>query len=122
MTSGRLGFRYWTDGDPPLAAELWGDPEVTRLIGGFVTLGAAALFAGHHGKRSIAPSGRRSRGIAPSGPRTCIESCLTGSLSYTHRCNLPRARWAARYGQIRDLCQQVMGKFHQRFAFHQRRK
>src|ERR1700733_13566840 len=30
----RLGFGRWTLGDLPLANALWGDPEVTRLIGG----------------------------------------------------------------------------------------
>jgi [ribosomal protein S5]-alanine N-acetyltransferase len=30
----RLGFRHWTEADYPLAVALWGDPEVTRLIGG----------------------------------------------------------------------------------------
>jgi [ribosomal protein S5]-alanine N-acetyltransferase len=30
----RLGFGIWTHADLPLALELWGDPEVTRLTGG----------------------------------------------------------------------------------------
>ena len=30
----RLGFRCWTVDDLPLALALWGDPAVTRLIGG----------------------------------------------------------------------------------------
>jgi ribosomal-protein-alanine N-acetyltransferase len=30
----RLGFRYWSDEDLPLAMTLWGDDQVTRLIGG----------------------------------------------------------------------------------------
>jgi RimJ/RimL family protein N-acetyltransferase len=30
----RLGFRYWSTADLPLALALWGDPEVTRFIGG----------------------------------------------------------------------------------------
>lgn len=40
MTSGhflrtrRLGFRIWSEADITLAAALWGDPAVTRLIGG----------------------------------------------------------------------------------------
>jgi [ribosomal protein S5]-alanine N-acetyltransferase len=34
LTSRRLGFRCWTDGDLQLATELWGDPAVTALIGG----------------------------------------------------------------------------------------
>jgi len=31
----RLSFRWWTSDDVELARALWGDPEVTRLIGGF---------------------------------------------------------------------------------------
>jgi ribosomal-protein-alanine N-acetyltransferase len=34
LTSARLGFRCWNDQDLSLAMELWGDPEVTSLIGG----------------------------------------------------------------------------------------
>jgi RimJ/RimL family protein N-acetyltransferase len=34
LTSARLGFRHWTADDFPLALALWGDLEVTRLIGG----------------------------------------------------------------------------------------
>lgn len=34
LTSARLGFRCWGGDDLPLAMELWGDPEVTRKIGG----------------------------------------------------------------------------------------
>jgi RimJ/RimL family protein N-acetyltransferase len=34
LRSERLGFRLWRDDDLPLAMELWGDPEVTALIGG----------------------------------------------------------------------------------------
>lgn len=34
LTTGRVGFRCWSPGDLPLALALWGDPEVTRLIGG----------------------------------------------------------------------------------------
>jgi hypothetical protein len=34
LRASRLGFRHWALGDLPLAASLWGDPEVTRLIGG----------------------------------------------------------------------------------------
>jgi RimJ/RimL family protein N-acetyltransferase len=34
LTSARLGFRPWTANDLPLAMALWGDPEVTRYIGG----------------------------------------------------------------------------------------
>ena len=34
MTTARLGFRAWNTSDLPLALALWGDPEVTRLIGG----------------------------------------------------------------------------------------
>jgi RimJ/RimL family protein N-acetyltransferase len=34
LRSQRLGFRLWTEADIDLAMGLWGDPEVTRLIGG----------------------------------------------------------------------------------------
>jgi ribosomal-protein-alanine N-acetyltransferase len=34
LKSARLGFRCWTAGDLPPAMQLWGDPEVTALIGG----------------------------------------------------------------------------------------
>jgi RimJ/RimL family protein N-acetyltransferase len=34
LKSARLGFRCWSEEDLPLAATLWGDPEVTSLIGG----------------------------------------------------------------------------------------
>jgi RimJ/RimL family protein N-acetyltransferase len=34
LTSARLGFRCWTEEDLPLALELWGDADVTALIGG----------------------------------------------------------------------------------------
>lgn len=34
LRSGRLGFRHWAETDLPLALGLWGDPAVTRLIGG----------------------------------------------------------------------------------------
>ena len=34
LTSARLGFRRWSMDDLPLALALWGDPEVTRFIGG----------------------------------------------------------------------------------------
>ena len=34
LTSARLGFRCWCEDDLPLALALWGDPEVTALIGG----------------------------------------------------------------------------------------
>jgi RimJ/RimL family protein N-acetyltransferase len=30
----RLGFRRWTTQDLPLALAIWGDPEVTRFVGG----------------------------------------------------------------------------------------
>lgn len=32
LKSERLGFRFWTADDLPLAASLWGNPEVTRLF------------------------------------------------------------------------------------------
>ncbi|HEY0552670.1 MAG TPA: hypothetical protein VGG20_00270, partial [Thermoanaerobaculia bacterium] len=34
LRSERLGFRSWSAGDFELAWGLWGDPEVTRLMGG----------------------------------------------------------------------------------------
>ncbi|HAV24482.1 MAG: hypothetical protein A2X67_13835 [Ignavibacteria bacterium GWA2_55_11] len=34
LTSPRLGFRHWTEADLEIAMELWGDANVTRLIGG----------------------------------------------------------------------------------------
>jgi RimJ/RimL family protein N-acetyltransferase len=34
MRTARLGFRHWSENDLPLAVTLWGDPEVTKLIGG----------------------------------------------------------------------------------------
>lgn len=34
LKTARLGFRCWTKEDFPLAAVLWGDLQVTRLIGG----------------------------------------------------------------------------------------
>lgn len=34
LKSARLGFRCWKDDDLPLAMELWGDADVTGLIGG----------------------------------------------------------------------------------------
>jgi RimJ/RimL family protein N-acetyltransferase len=34
LQSERLGFRTWSEADIDLAMSLWGDPEVTRLIGG----------------------------------------------------------------------------------------
>lgn len=34
LQSSRLGFRCWRSDDLPLAMGLWGDPAVTRLIGG----------------------------------------------------------------------------------------
>jgi [ribosomal protein S5]-alanine N-acetyltransferase len=34
LKSARLGFRCWTNDDLALASALWGDPDVTRLLGG----------------------------------------------------------------------------------------
>jgi RimJ/RimL family protein N-acetyltransferase len=34
LQTARLGFRCWTPADLPLALAIWGDPEVTRLVGG----------------------------------------------------------------------------------------
>lgn len=42
LTSPRLGFRSWRDDDVELAERLWGDPEVTRWIGGPMTKGEVA--------------------------------------------------------------------------------
>lgn len=32
LVTQRLGFRFWTPGDLPVATALWGNPEVTRLF------------------------------------------------------------------------------------------
>lgn len=42
LVSERLGFRRWRPDDLELAAALWGDPEVTRYIGGPASRAAAA--------------------------------------------------------------------------------
>ncbi|HET9401207.1 MAG TPA: GNAT family N-acetyltransferase [Candidatus Acidoferrales bacterium] len=34
MTTQRLGFRCWGENDLPLAMSVWGDPKVTRFVGG----------------------------------------------------------------------------------------
>jgi [ribosomal protein S5]-alanine N-acetyltransferase len=34
LLTNRLGFGHWSEGDLPLALELWGDPGVSSLIGG----------------------------------------------------------------------------------------
>jgi len=34
LTTARLGFRQWSEADGELALGLWGDPEVTRWLGG----------------------------------------------------------------------------------------
>jgi ribosomal-protein-alanine N-acetyltransferase len=34
LLTDRLGFGQWSEGDLPLALELWGDPGVSSLIGG----------------------------------------------------------------------------------------
>ena len=34
LTTDRLGFSYWNEGDLALATTLWGDPRVSVLIGG----------------------------------------------------------------------------------------
>jgi ribosomal-protein-alanine N-acetyltransferase len=41
LTTDRLGFRCWREEDLPLAAELWGDPDVMALMGGPMTPDAA---------------------------------------------------------------------------------
>ena len=37
LRASRLGFRKWSDEDLEFAGRLWGDPEVTRWIGGQFT-------------------------------------------------------------------------------------
>jgi len=34
LVSSRLGFRAWSQADLPLARALWGNPAVTKFIGG----------------------------------------------------------------------------------------
>jgi RimJ/RimL family protein N-acetyltransferase len=34
LTTKRLGFRHWTEADEALAFGLWGDPQVTKTLGG----------------------------------------------------------------------------------------
>jgi [ribosomal protein S5]-alanine N-acetyltransferase len=34
LKSARLGFSHWTKDDLPLALAIWGDPAVTRFVGG----------------------------------------------------------------------------------------
>ncbi len=34
LSTDRLGFRYWSEADEFLALGLWGDPQVTRMLGG----------------------------------------------------------------------------------------
>ena len=34
LSTPRIGFRFWSPEDLPFAVELWGDAQVTRLIGG----------------------------------------------------------------------------------------
>jgi ribosomal-protein-alanine N-acetyltransferase len=56
LTTARLGFRHWTMDDLPQALSLWGDPQVTRLIGGPLSeegvkkklMAEIALMATHH--------------------------------------------------------------------------
>jgi [ribosomal protein S5]-alanine N-acetyltransferase len=42
LTSPRLGFSTWSHDDLPLAMDLWGDPNVTRLTGGPFTAAQVA--------------------------------------------------------------------------------
>jgi ribosomal-protein-alanine N-acetyltransferase len=37
LVTDRLGFRHWSPDDLPFAQALWGDPQVTALIGGQFT-------------------------------------------------------------------------------------
>jgi RimJ/RimL family protein N-acetyltransferase len=46
LTTARLGFGRWEPGDLPLALALWGDPGVTRLIGGPLSAAAAEARLG----------------------------------------------------------------------------
>ncbi len=46
MKSARLGFSCWVPDDLPLAIALWGDPDVTRLIGGPLSAEAAEARLG----------------------------------------------------------------------------
>jgi ribosomal-protein-alanine N-acetyltransferase len=34
LRTSRLGFRLWRKEDLPLAMAIWGDPQVTRFVGG----------------------------------------------------------------------------------------
>ena len=43
LKSDRLGFRLWAEDDLPLAMQIWGDPEVTKMISG--PFSAAAVQA-----------------------------------------------------------------------------
>lgn len=42
LTSGRLGFRHWTEQDLPLATALWTHPEVMSHMGGAMSKDAVA--------------------------------------------------------------------------------
>src|SRR5437016_3704512 len=42
LETARLRFGVWSEADAALAAALWGDPRVTRLIGGPFTPGQVA--------------------------------------------------------------------------------
>ena len=46
LTTARLGFGRWGPDDLPLALALWGDPGVTRLIGGPLSAAAAEARLG----------------------------------------------------------------------------
>ena len=50
LTTKRLGFRCWREEDLPLALGLWGDPEVTAMLG-----------------RPLSPDARLAREIARMG-------------------------------------------------------
>jgi Protein of unknown function (DUF2846) len=74
LKSHRLGFRLWAEDDPPLAMQLWGDPEVTKMIGG-------------PSNRTTMPCGLEA-GIDISLRMGCIKPCsiclqgITGGLMY----------------------------------------
>lgn len=46
LRTARLGFGHWAADDLPLALALWGDPDVTRLIGGPLSAAAAEARLG----------------------------------------------------------------------------
>jgi ribosomal-protein-alanine N-acetyltransferase len=47
LTTDRLGFGYWQQGDSALAMTLWGDPRVSAMIGGPFTAAQVAARLSH---------------------------------------------------------------------------